>query len=72
MEEGTVLRGDAPKGKDLLTLQEKAHYYEIKAKLYKSDLDNSLSGHEYKRLYKKASKILLGAVDRELASRGLA
>jgi hypothetical protein len=72
MEDKTVLREDVQRVRDLLTLQEKCDYFEIKAKLYKSDLDNSLSGSEYKRLYNKAKKILLVAVDRELAKRGLA
>lgn len=71
MEEKIVYREDVPRVKDLLTIEEKASYYEIKARLYKADLDHDLPHYEYKRLYNKASRILLSAVDRELARRGI-
>jgi hypothetical protein len=55
--------------KDLLTVQERADFFEIKARLYRADLCKDLPDSEYKRLYKKASKVLLVAVDRELERR---
>jgi hypothetical protein len=57
---------------ELLTLEERADFFEAQAKMYKSKLLNDLSGSEYKRLYHKASNILLAAIERELVKRGLA
>jgi hypothetical protein len=59
------------KGENLLTQEEKAIYFQIKARLLQADLNNDLSGYEYKRLYEMASNVLLGAVERECVRRGL-
>ncbi|WML43122.1 hypothetical protein [Neobacillus sp. PS3-40] len=58
--------------KDLLTTEEKLVFLESKVRLLQAELHHDLSGHEYKRLYRQASNILLAAVDRELERRGLA
>ncbi|MCL6573881.1 MAG: hypothetical protein K6T88_19730 [Bacillus sp. (in: Bacteria)] len=70
--EKTVLRRDIQTVKELLTLEEKVTFFQIKGRLLQADLNGDLSGYEYKRLYERASKVLLGAVERELARRGLA
>jgi hypothetical protein len=52
---------------DLLSTEEKAAYFEIKSLLLQIGKD--ISEAEYYRLYKKACKILLTAVNREIDRR---
>ncbi|MEH7248726.1 hypothetical protein V7114_18280 [Neobacillus niacini] len=70
--EKTVLRRDIHMVKEFLTLEEMATFFQIRARLLQADLNRDLSGYEYKRLYDRASKVLLVAVERELARKGLA
>jgi hypothetical protein len=57
--------------KDLLTVEEKAIYFELRAKMYRAELMNRANSKEYSQMYRKASAVLLAAVDRELIKRGL-
>ncbi|MEW9124123.1 MAG: hypothetical protein AB2421_15540 [Thermotaleaceae bacterium] len=57
---------------DFLTIEEKAIYFELKEKMYRAQLLGNITDKEYSFLYQKASKVLLEAIDRELAKRGLA
>ena len=59
------------KVKNLLSPEEQLSFYEARARLYRADLYDDLSGVEYKQLYQKASELLLSAVDRELERKGL-
>lgn len=57
--------------KDLLTLEERAIFFELKAHMYRFELMNRANSAEYSQMYRKASSVLLKAVDRELIKRGL-